>query len=652
MKSSIIVIILSLCSPLLQAEDERPVVDATKVVDEKAARASCPTLHIVGDSTVRSGGHSGMWGWGERLAPWFDTQKINLVNHAIGGRSARTFFTEGRWKKVEDMIKAGDFVLIQFGHNDLGRIGDPANKGRADGPGVGDEVVEEVKADGSKEKVHTFGWYMSQMIAAAKQKRAQVVICSPVPHKQRWEKERDFPQIASWNQQLADTHRIEFMDLTQIVTEGYRGVGKEQVEQFFADKGTHTNDAGAQFNAGCVVRGVKMLKSQALASYLLEKQVASATSQVVRCYTFGEEKRTDAIHVSQDDGYRAEKGYGFDAITPTCQQFSIKLPEGAYQVIVDAAGTGPNAQVTIKSEQRRLMLENVSAEACKTRPFFVHTRTTRIDDRTRVGLKQREVQDETWLWDDRLTLEFFGVNARLRSITITQAHVPTLFIAGDSTVCDQPAEPWNSWGQMLPRFVSNNVVVANYAQSGESIKSSLGARRFEKIFRSMKKGDYLLLQFGHNDQKDKAADALAVYQKNLEMLVDRTRSLGATPILITSMERSGGVTKNTLGEYPTVVRRVAEAKHCDWIDLHAMSQTLYQALGPQLKMAFQDGTHHNNYGSYQLAQCVALGLKKIEPVSRHLSSDFAGFDPSKPDNPERFTMPLSPSVSEKKPLGN
>src|SRR5690242_16912949 len=115
---------------LRAAEDERPVVDASKVAVEKIKNAALPTLHIVGDSTVKSGGTKGMFGWGERITPYFNTDKINVINHAIGGRSARTFYTEGRWDKVAAMVKPGDFVVIQFGHNDQGRIGDPANKNR------------------------------------------------------------------------------------------------------------------------------------------------------------------------------------------------------------------------------------------------------------------------------------------------------------------------------------------------------------------------------------------------------------------------------------------------------------------------------------------------------------------------------------------
>jgi lysophospholipase L1-like esterase len=253
-------------------EDTRPVVDATKVSVEKINNSALPTLHIVGDSTVRSGGTGGgLWGWGERITPYFNTNKINVVNRAIGGRSARTYFNEGRWQKVADALKTNDFVIIQFGTNDGGRIGDPAMKGRGDGKGIGDEVVEDVRPDGTKEMVHTFGWYMATFVKDAKTKGATAILCSPIPHKQKWEEGRDFATFAEWDEQVAKINGALFFDLTMVISDGYRKVGRDKVESFLADKGTHTSDIGAQFNAACVIAGLKSLPGNPLADYFSDK---------------------------------------------------------------------------------------------------------------------------------------------------------------------------------------------------------------------------------------------------------------------------------------------------------------------------------------------------------------------------------------------
>ncbi|WP_338771280.1 rhamnogalacturonan acetylesterase [Massilia sp. METH4] len=259
-------------------EDERPVVDARTVKAEHAANPALPTLHLVGDSTVKSGGASGHIGWGERIAPYFDTARVNVVNHAVGGRSSRTFYTEGRWQRVLDQLKAGDVVLIQFGHNDGGKIGDPAMKGRASGPGTGPETVEDRKADGTVEQVHTFGWYMARYVQDAKGKGATVVVLSPVPHRDAWEGRRDFENFAQWDREVAQQHGALFADLTMVVTEGYRRVGAGVVDTFFSDARTHTNEAGAAFNAQRVVAALRDLPGEVVEKWLSARgrQVAAA----------------------------------------------------------------------------------------------------------------------------------------------------------------------------------------------------------------------------------------------------------------------------------------------------------------------------------------------------------------------------------------
>lgn len=369
--------------------------------------------------------------------------------------------------------------------------------------------------------------------------------------------------------------------------------------------------------------------------------------------------------VSATNLYSSELGYGLESpislgtgkdFNSSAQPFSFsaQLPEGNYSVTVELGGAVAS-EMTVKAEARRLMLEQakVAPGKAETRTFVVNVRRPEFSSNGRVRLKQRELETEMITWDDKLTLEFLGSNPSVLSLEIAATNVPTIFLCGDSTVCDQPREPWNSWGQMLPRFFGPGVAVANYAQSGESIKSSLSAKRFEKLFSLMKTNDWLLVQFGHNDMKDKATNALAVYRSNLKKIVAQTRERGATPVLVTSMERKNGIEQDTLAGYPQTVRDVAKEDGVALIDLHTMSKVFYRALGTKLDLAFQDGTHHNNYGSYELARCVVAGIRQNKlDLAKYLAEDAGPFDPARPDDPGAFQMAISPNASGHKPDGD
>jgi lysophospholipase L1-like esterase len=348
--------------------------------------------------------------------------------------------------------------------------------------------------------------------------------------------------------------------------------------------------------------------------------------------------------------------YGNGCVTSTRPFFfSVALPEGNYALKLEFGDEKSATTNTVKAEMRRLMLEQVVTKPGEfvTREVTVNIRTPAIPGDSMVRLKQREKDDEMINWDDKLTLEFNGAHPGLASLEIRAAQVPTLFLLGDSTVCDQPREPWNSWGQMLPRFFKPGIAVANHAQSGESIRSSLNAKRFDKVFAGMKHGDWLFVQYGHNDMKDKATNALATYKADLRMIVARTREKGGTPVLVTSMERKAGIERDTLAGYPDAVREVAKEEGAALIDLHAMSRVLYKSLGSDLDKAFQDGTHHNNYGSYELARCVVLGIRRAGlPLDRFLVDDLPGFNPEHPDPVATFAVPPSPLQSNLKPEGN
>ncbi len=409
-----------------------------------------------------------------------------------------------------------------------------------------------------------------------------------------------------------------------------------------------------------------MKKTYHLSTLFLAISSAFLCAQTSFNFDFGGKGMAGSKRVSPTDIYSTQTGYGFEpgatvtegnqAITSAAPfYFSVKLPDGNYKVRVLFGDKTGESTTTVKSELRRLMVEKVHAAPGKSedRSFINNVRTPKFSGENRVSLKQREMTTELWNWDEKLTLEFNGDHPTISALKIEKVDVPTVYVLGDSTVCDQPAEPWNSWGQMLPRFFKPEVAVSNHAESGETLGGSLHAKRFDKVFSQMKKGDYLFVQFGHNDQKEKGEDRIETYKTNLKMVISRTRELGGTPVLVTSMERKGGVDHDTLVGYPDAVIAVAKEQNCALIDLHAMSRVFYHALGADLAKAFQDGTHHNNYGSYELAKCIIEGIKQAKlPLAESIVDDFGDFSPSKPDAVATFLMPVSPVKSADKPLGN
>ena len=226
-----------------------------------------PTLFLVGDSTVKNG-TKGQEGWGSQIDKYFDTTKINVVNRAIGGRSSRSFQAEGRWDKVLAELKPGDFLLIQFGHNDGSNPkNDPKNRGSI--RGTGDETVE-VDNNGKKEIVHSYGWYMRKYARDAKARGAQPIILSLVPRNDWKEGKvlRAGNSYAKWARESAEAEKVPFIDLNDIAARRYEELGEAKVKEFFPHEHTHTNAAGADVNAQCVIAGIKTLKDHPLAAYI------------------------------------------------------------------------------------------------------------------------------------------------------------------------------------------------------------------------------------------------------------------------------------------------------------------------------------------------------------------------------------------------
>lgn len=250
---------------------------------QPGANAKLPTIFLIGDSTVKNGSGDGankQWGWGEPIVAYFDSSKITVLNRARGGRSSRTYLTEGLWEQVLSALKPGDFVLIQFGHNDGGAINDDS-RARGSIKGTGEETQEIDNLLTKKhEVVHSFGWYLRKYVADAKAKGATPIICSPVPRK-IW-KDGKIPrdQYGRWAEEVAKIEKVAFIDLNDIIARQYEAMGAEKVEPLFADEHTHTSLAGAEINAASVIAGLKGLKPNPLASYFLAKAAAVKMSRL------------------------------------------------------------------------------------------------------------------------------------------------------------------------------------------------------------------------------------------------------------------------------------------------------------------------------------------------------------------------------------
>ncbi len=334
------------------------------------------------------------------------------------------------------------------------------------------------------------------------------------------------------------------------------------------------------------------------------------------------------------------------------------VDEGNYFVKVKIGSPSEACVTSLRAESRRLLIEKMRTAPGELREVTVavNVRNSRLTPPptnapggTEVRLNPREKGSLNW--DDELSVEFVGEHPCGVVVEKVKAdQLPTVFLAGDSTVTDQPRDPNASWGQMFTRFFGPGVAVANHAESGETMKSFITGMRLDKMLSYMKKGDYLFLQFGHNDQKENwpqtYVEPFTTYKAYLKVFIAEARRRGATPVLVTSMHRRNfddqGRIKNTLGDYPEAMRQVAREENVLLIDLHAMSAKLYEALGPAKSPAMfagngRDATHHSAYGAYELAKCVVEGVRASSlDLKRFLTSDVAAFDPSHPDDFETW----------------
>jgi len=381
--------------------------------------------------------------------------------------------------------------------------------------------------------------------------------------------------------------------------------------------------------------------------------------------------------------YTTEKGFGYDlGTTPDAKNnspyfFSVDLPDGNYKITLKIGSKKKPGETTVRAESRRLFIENLKTRKgeIKECSFIVNKRNIYMPDGDSVRIKPREKKKLNW--DDKLTLEFNGITPLVESMKIEPANdnVITVFLCGNSTVVDQDNEPWASWGQMIPRFFNEKVAFANYAESGESANTFIAAGRLKKALSQMRAGDYIFIEFGHNDQKQKGPGkgAFYSYMTSLKTFIDEAHGKGAFPVLVTPTQRRSfndqGKIIDTHEDYPEAMKWLAQKENIPLIDLHAMTRTLYETMGVEgSKTAFvhypantypgqiqklEDNTHFNPYGAYQIAKCVIEGIKANHiPLADYLNKDYMPFDPAYPDDPFLFRWSPSPFTEVDKPDGN
>lgn len=357
---------------------------------------------------------------------------------------------------------------------------------------------------------------------------------------------------------------------------------------------------------------------------------------------------------------------------------NIEVPDGNYKVTVVLGSKKKAGNTVVRAENRRLMVDEVATKKgqFKTVEFVVNKRTPEIEKGKRVKVKDREKNYNTW--DNAINLEFTGAAPAVKEVKIERdTTATTIFLCGNSTVVDQPYEPWASWGQMIPRWFGPEIAISNNAESGLTAGSFLGSNRLDKILTMMKKGDYVICEFGHNDQKEKMAGAGAWYNFSyyLKIFIDKVRAKGGNIIFVTPTQRrrfddaTHSKILETHGDYPDAMRAVAKREGVPVIELHDMTRTFFETLGyenskkalvhypantfPGQDKPLADNTHFNPYGAYEIAKMVVMGMKQLHlPIVKYLRSDWKDFNPAQPDDYNKFVWYNSVKQDVTKPDGN
>lgn len=525
-----------------RANQVRPVSGSSR-------RGQNPVLFLVGNSTMRNGtlgnGNNGQWGWGFFCHEWFDEQRVTVENHALGGTSPRTFYRQ-LWPAVLKGVEAGDFVVLELGHNDNG----PVDEGRARSsiqPALADDsLLVTIKETGRQEWVYTFGGYVRRFVNEIRAKGATPILLTLTPRNAYTDEaqtviDRKLTTFTPWIRALASELHTPLIDLNDLSATKLERYGRWKADyHFFGDK-IHSSAFGARMNAASFAEGLEQCNDPQVA---LLKQAL--------------------------------------------------LPEKLHPASLKGAGASGNSGNSGKSGKSKT---SVSAAPTKKKPKR-----------------------------------------------------PTVFLTGDSTVKNSDADPDGMWGWgavAYEVFDSTKCTVINAAKAGRSTRTFLEEGRWDAVYNSIEPGDYVLIQFGHNDigpidaQKERgtiatAADTCHVYhlQSNgqyrvvysfgwyLKKFIGDVRERGGIPVLVSLTPRNEwphGKIERRNDSYGRWYRQVAEETGVEFIDLHNLSADRMDKMGRERAAALfnHDHTHSSLAGARHTARCIAKGIKQQKSPLRH-----------------------------------
>ena len=624
-------------------------------------------IFMMGDSTMcdYKPGSYPQEGWGQRLRT-FTKDGVKIHNRAVGGISSKTFIDSGRWQKVLDDIKPGDYAIMAFGHND-------ATKSKP-------------QRYCNKE---TYAKNMSLFIDGIREKGATPVLATSIIHiggvsegkREEGKGKREEgkgkgkrchvradaaglgPYLAA-TRELAAAKDVPLLDLNAAAKTAFEKMTKKEIESYYmvlgpaeswyALKGKsdrcHPRDKGADFYARTAVELAKANAPKLFADCF--KDPAS-----VPFVATPKPKGIDEAYqkLLADEAEKLAKGTSDKFYSYT---YDEPMEIGNYDVTVNlGTGKGPSANY-VKFMGRRLAIDRTDVKAGETKAVTFTARvpgpyTTRRGDANS---------------NRRLIVEMFSNAPQadmpvFEPLVVPNPKARTIYLCGDSTVTDQRNEPWGSWGQILPAFVRQGWSVSNFARSGLALKTFEHEGRLKRILEHLKKDDWVVIQFGHNDQKIKGEEPENGYTRRLNEWIDKVSAKGAFVVLVTPVERrrfdekTGEHGEKTLAGYAEAVKSVAAARGVPVVDLNDASYRMHAKMGAKGSAKIQcnnkgkiDNTHHNVYGAYEMARIVAAGLAEIPTIKDAIRDPYRSFNPESPDGDPK--IPPSGKTDYTKPEGS